>query len=243
MEPHDTNLETRLREALTTAATPVQGDGVRLDTVHQVVARRRRTRWGARFSLAAAAAAAVVGLVLLTGSDGDRVDTTGGPERTTTPADSRPSSVPDQEPAPPTPSSSTSASVPSSASASTSSTPSTSATTTAPPPLPAFPPQLTPTHGNQAWALYLAVVPPGEYEAPELRAADAAAASAGYGEAGGGELTCDQGAAEALGRDPTSLSAAVYFATEAQAAEARAAFQARGHQVVGIALVTTYCLD
>jgi hypothetical protein len=56
-------------------------------------------------------------------------------------------------------------------------------------------------------------------------------------------LACDQGAAEALRVDSPSVASSLYFATEAAANQARAAFEARGHQLVGITRVTTYCLD
>ena len=88
------------------------------------------------------------------------------------------------------------------------------------------------------------MAPAGQYDAPELQAADAARGEAGYGSGGGfGQLACDRGAPEALGRDGTSIAASVYFRTQAQAQQARAAFEARGHSVVGVVHVRTYCLD
>jgi hypothetical protein len=94
-----------------------------------------------------------------------------------------------------------------------------------------------------AWAVFLAIVDPGRYDAPELTAASAAATDAGYGGAGAHDLACDLGAPEALGRDSTSVAAAVYFGTQADATEAEAAFEARGHQVVAVVSITMGCLD
>jgi hypothetical protein len=88
------------------------------------------------------------------------------------------------------------------------------------------------------------VAPEGDSQSPALLAADAARAEVGYTSgAGFGSLSCDQGAAEALGADPASLTSSLYFETEAQANQAQAAFEARGYEVVGVVHVTTYCLD
>lgn len=251
METDDMELENQLREALTTAAEPVHGEGVQVDVVRQAVARRRRTRMGVRFSLVATAAAAMIALVLLTRPDDDRVDTAGDSDRTTTSTtDTSTPPEPDREDPPGTSSSTTTldpgatSTSSSTTSSTTPSTSSTSSTTASQPRLPEFPPEFTGlTQGGRAWALYLAVVPPGQYDAPELAAANSAAAEAGYGGAGPSDLGCDQGAPEALGRDSSSVTAPVYFETEAQANQAQAAFAARGDQVVGIVNVTTYCLD
>jgi hypothetical protein len=87
MEPHDTELEDQLREALHTAAAPVHGEGVRADVVRQAVAQRRRNRRRVRtalVTLAPAAAVAVVAILMAMPDSGERVDTTGRPDRTTT---------------------------------------------------------------------------------------------------------------------------------------------------------------
>lgn len=85
MDPSEPDLETRLREAFTEAATPIYGDGVQREAVVGAVARRRRTRRLARTAIVATTAAAAVALVLLTWPDGDRVDTSGeGGSSTTT---------------------------------------------------------------------------------------------------------------------------------------------------------------
>jgi hypothetical protein len=98
------------------------------------------------------------------------------------------------------------------------------------------------TQGGNAWAVYLAVVPSDQRGGPEYQAADAARAEAGY-EPASGELGCDQGAPEALGRDSSSAAVGVYFDSQARAEQARAAFQARDHSVVGVVQVRTYCAD
>jgi hypothetical protein len=253
MEPHETELESELRRALVAEAEPVRGDGVQQDVVVRAVARRRRTRRTVRISLAGVAAAAAVAAALLLPSAGDDDSTRTVDDRPTTTTTSTPTSVtssttPDRDQPSATASTTdrdTTSTTPTSVASTASSTTSTTSTTTEPPALPAFPPEFTGlTHGGEAWALYLAIAPPGQYDAPELLAADAAAAEAGYGSGGGfGELACDRGAPEALGRDGTSLAAAVYFETQAEAQQAQDAFQSRGQPVVGIVHVETGCLD
>jgi len=128
------------------------------------------------------------------------------------------------------------------ASSTTSTAPSTTTSTT--PPLPEFPPEFAGmAHGQPAWGLYLAIAPPDQWESPEIEAASAAAEAAGYGPAGGGDINCDNGATEALGVEQNSVASAVYFETEALANQAKAAFEARGTEVVGVVYVTTYCMD
>jgi cytoskeletal protein RodZ len=228
MDLDDAELEAQLRETLHRAAAPVHGEGVFKEAIRNEVARRQtarqRTRWTGRLALAAAVvAAAAVSLFVLIRPDQDRVDID--------------NSVVTQ----PTLPSTTAAPDPS-----TTETPSTSPSTTpsTTPALPEFPPQFTGiAHRQPAWGLYLAVVPPGQYEAPELAAASAAAENAGYGPIGGGDINCDEGAYETLGKEQNSVAAAVYFETEAQANQAKAAFEARGTQVVGVAHVLTGCMD
>lgn len=248
MQPDDIELEDQLRRALDTTAAPVQGEGVRIETVRRTVARRQRNRWRVRAALVTAAAAAVVvAIVLVVMPDsGSRVDTIGPPDRTTSTDGTVPRSG-DGERTPSGPTSSTTldgAVTPTSSSSVVSTTSTSSSTTTSTPPLPEFPPEFTGlTQGGQSWALYLAVVPYGGESSPEMTAANAAAAEAGYGGAGPSDLACDQGAAEALGRQGNWVAAAVYFETEGQAAQARSAFEARDHPVVGVVRVTNYCLD
>jgi hypothetical protein len=111
--------------------------------------------------------------------------------------------------------------------------------------LPEFPQTLTTlTHGGDAWAVYLAVADNYEFTAPELGEAQDLAEMYGI-EIGTGELACDHGGAEALGLDPDEEWAAVsaLFESEADAQQFVDAFEARGHSVVGLGLVQTFCLD
>jgi hypothetical protein len=93
-----------------------------------------------------------------------------------------------------------------------------------------------PEHGGVVWGLYLALG--DSLDDPAMDAARQRATELGY-HPGGGELACDDGAAEALGVD-ASYSVAVYFRTREDAEAAAALF---GSAPVGIARVTTYCLD
>ena len=252
MESHETEMESELRRALLAAAEPVRGDGVRQDVVARATARRRRARRAVRMSLAGvavAAAVAAVAFLLPSGGDDDSTRTVDDrPSSSTTSTPSTTSTTPDPNAPPATTSTTardTTTTTSTSVASTTPSSTATSSTIAEPPPLPAFPPEFTGlTHGGNAWALYLAIAPPGQYDAPELQAADAARAEAGYRSGGGfSSLACDQGAPEALGRDGSSVAAAVYFQTQAQAQQAQDAFQSRGHPVVGIVNVETGCLD
>jgi hypothetical protein len=92
-------------------------------------------------------------------------------------------------------------------------------------------------HGGVVWGVYLAV---GETIAdPALDAATARAETVGY-QAGVGDIACDQPAAETLGVPPESSVVAIYFDTRADAEAAGALFEP---PPVGIAKVTTFCLD
>lgn len=113
-------------------------------------------------------------------------------------------------------------------------------TTTAPR---AFPPQVTEgTQGGSIWGAYLAVAP--AFGDPALAEAAARAQAVGYTNVSerGGQLACDQGATEALGLDPEVdwYGTALYFATEADARLFEELFEP---EIVGIALVQTYCMD
>jgi hypothetical protein len=225
---HD-DIESRLRAAMEEAAQPVTGTGIDQEEVHTIVARRRRNRrlgfGGAGVALAAAALAGIV--LLPSGDDG---------AETIRPAET---SVPD----PTTPSTST-----------------TTSPTTTVAALPEFPPMdESLSTETTTWALYLAVVTGDEasfdYNAPELNEAGEAKVDAGYqghlieGEDGGPPygwgLSCDVGAAEALGvpADTYAVAVGIYFDTEALANEAKAAFEARGTTIEGIAQVETECLE
>jgi hypothetical protein len=90
--------------------------------------------------------------------------------------------------------------------------------------------------------LYLAVT--DSYDDPAILEAETAARSVGY-LATAGDLGCDVGAAEALGRDPSAFAAAVavYFDSEDNARLAADAFESRGVPVVGLAHVSLLCAD
>jgi hypothetical protein len=115
---------------------------------------------------------------------------------------------------------------------------------TTPAALPAFPPETTLTHGGTAWGVYLAVVSTDDpVNDPVLTEAGRVAGEAGYGPTRASDLGCDQGAPEALGAEPHAMAVAVYVDTQGRAEQARAAFEARGDNVRGVAHVTTYCMD
>jgi hypothetical protein len=99
------------------------------------------------------------------------------------------------------------------------------------------PDAVQPVHGGEVWGLYLAVG--DDLEAPAMQAAREQAAALGY-EAGGGELACDQPAAEELGVAPDAFAVSLYFATRADAQDAAILFDP---PPVGIVRVMTYCLD
>jgi Putative peptidoglycan binding domain len=91
--------------------------------------------------------------------------------------------------------------------------------------------------GCEIWAVILAAAP--AVDDPALLAAVDAAHAVGYAT---GQTGCDEGAAAAAGAPPGSVTVSVYFATEADARAARAAFAERGVSST-VALVRTYCLD
>ena len=120
-------------------------------------------------------------------------------------------------------------------------------TTTTPPtaPLAPLPPaQEEPVHGGSAWAVYLAAAT--DISDPKIADAIALLEDLGYVAGwGSGDLACDRGGAQAVGVDPSDNYAAVraYFDTALDAARFVVALDARGHAVLGIGLVQTYCLD
>ncbi len=228
----DSELPARLQESLSRAAAPVRGAGLQADDVFEAVARRRRTRSRIRVVLAATAAAAVATTLVLVQPERDRLSTENDPLVTSTDGPTRPETSGQS-------STSTTDSTTSTIVTTTTPTP----TTTVTPAEPEFPPERTSLeHGGPTWGLYLAVAAPGDYESPVLQAATAAATAAGY-RSGPGDLSCDQGAAEALGVEAGAVGVALYFETEAQANQARAAFEAEAQEVVGVVNVTTYCMD
>jgi hypothetical protein len=102
--------------------------------------------------------------------------------------------------------------------------------------LPGWPIESTPEHGAQLWAAYVAVGAPGD---PTLQRALEEVQQLWPG-AGLGELGCDVGAAEALGRDRAEHAVAVYFDTEQHVTEFRRRW---GGPYVGAVQVTTLCAD
>jgi hypothetical protein len=250
----DLDFESRLTEALHRSAAAVDGAGVDLAAVRASAARRRRAR---RVRVAASAgalavAASVAAVVALAVDDPDRTDTGPAATATTTTTGRRPAPTtatstppdrtagstapPDDQPAttdetpPDTPVEGTGTT------AATATTPTTAA--------PALPPEAVVSQGSRTWAVYIAVVPPGAYDDPAIAGAHAATAALGYSSGpGASNLACDQGAPEALGLPGDSLAVALYFATEADAARVRRAFEDRGDPVVGVVPVTMFCLD
>ena len=102
-----------------------------------------------------------------------------------------------------------------------------------------FPPANTNlTQGGTTWALVLAGS--ADFEDPALGHAAAVASDAGYTT---GPTDCDIGAPQALGIDSEIVyTVSVYYATEADARAAQAAFAARDLPGV-VAQVQTFCLD
>jgi hypothetical protein len=107
-----------------------------------------------------------------------------------------------------------------------------------PTPLPELPAPAQLEHGGTAWGVYLAVSE--DPNDPALDDAVARAAALGY-EAGVGEIACDQPAADLLGVQQDAYAVALYFAKEADAETVASAVDAPAP--VGIAEVTTFCLD
>ncbi|MGY1737219.1 hypothetical protein [Geodermatophilus sp. SYSU D00684] len=102
--------------------------------------------------------------------------------------------------------------------------------------LPGWPIESTPVHGGRYWAAYVAVGAPGD---PALQQVLGDVQQLWPG-AGLAELACDEGAAEALGRDGAEHAVAVYFPTEQHVTEFRRRWEA---PFVGAAQVTTRCAD
>jgi hypothetical protein len=109
-------------------------------------------------------------------------------------------------------------------------------------PLP--PTQEEPVHGGDAWVVYLAMST--DISDPEIADAIALLEDLGYVAGwGSGDLACDRGGTQAVGVDRSDDYAVVgaYFDTPLDAARFVVALDARGHSVLGIGLVQTYCLD
>ena len=108
-----------------------------------------------------------------------------------------------------------------------------------------WPAEAAPVHGASVWAVYLAVGQAGD---PELADATEFLERHGYS-AGVAELGCDQGAAEALGRDPQELAVAAYFDERTDADDFLAMLKPPGSTgetsrgFVELLRVTRGCLD
>ena len=102
-----------------------------------------------------------------------------------------------------------------------------------------FPPVNTAiSQGGTTWAVVLAGS--ADFEDPALLVAMNVASDVGYST---GPTDCDVGAAQALGIDSEIVyTVSVYYATEADARTAQAAFAVRGQAGV-VAEVETFCLD
>ncbi len=201
--------------------------------------------------------------LLLTACDGDdvpRTACTAGPPGTTSaappapatagPAEDTTAAVPDDDatvaaPAGRTPPAGTAAPVPPS-------TPSAPAPGTPDPGTPdpgtpdpeapvGHPAETVATHGASLWGVYLAAGDPVDPWADHaLGEAQSFLTWQGFTGSGIGSVACDLGAAEQLGLAPDANRLAVYFATADQARQFTDAYE---RDVLGTALVTTYCLD
>jgi hypothetical protein len=109
---------------------------------------------------------------------------------------------------------------------------------TPPPAGPASPPPVAePVHGGTAWGVYLAVMT--SPDDPAYVQSGTRLEQFGYFPSEG-DVSCDEGAAEALGLEPNVLVRSVHFDSR-EDAEAFVALY--GDDILGIAQVTTYCLD
>jgi hypothetical protein len=107
-----------------------------------------------------------------------------------------------------------------------------------PPAGPASPPSVAePVHGGTAWGVYLAVMT--SPDDPAYVQSGTRLERLGYFPSEG-DVSCDEGAAEALGLEPNVLVRSVHFGSR-EDAEAFVALY--GDDILGIAQVTTYCLD
>ena len=104
---------------------------------------------------------------------------------------------------------------------------------------PAGPKPIDPVHGGTYWAVYLWLGPAGDEEGHKVWEHWNEATA---GHVSDGDLTCDQGAAEALGSQAESRVAA-YFETEKDANAFARQAGLLDHTNPVIAHVTTYCLD
>lgn len=109
-------------------------------------------------------------------------------------------------------------------------------------PPPTLPPEVVPEHGGTFWGLYLAAAP--STDDPEIARWTERMETIGYTPSVG-DLACDDGAADALGIDPGWSRVAIYFDTreEAETAAGTIEISLELGTPIGVARVTTFCLD
>lgn len=108
-----------------------------------------------------------------------------------------------------------------------------------------FPNEAGGVHGAMQWGVYLATNDDPDYATRSTTAIERLTHDLGYSQfAFGVELSCDDDAAGALGKDPSTIAVAIYFETESDAeAFATAYYYGYGDMAVGIVEVETGCLD
>ena len=99
-------------------------------------------------------------------------------------------------------------------------------------------------HGGETWGVYTVVLEAGgSADDPRWQEGTRRLGELGY-PTGGGEIGCDVGAAEVLGVADGAMAVATYFDTQADAELFAQRYTERyGEEVVGIARVTTLCMD
>jgi hypothetical protein len=107
-----------------------------------------------------------------------------------------------------------------------------------------FPVEKEPVHGESASGVYLVTDDDPSYSTASATAIDRLTEQGYHHFAFGVELACDQGSAAALGKPDSTIAVAVYFSSEANADAFDTAYSDQyGDSVVGVANVTTFCLD
>ncbi|GMQ85141.1 MAG: hypothetical protein BMS9Abin07_0706 [Acidimicrobiia bacterium] len=107
-----------------------------------------------------------------------------------------------------------------------------------------FPEEAPGVDGGMSWGVYLATDDEPDYASESTIAIDRLTDLGYRWFLFGGELACDQGSAAALGKDPNTIAVAIYFETASDADFFATAYYYRfGDPVIGVAEVTTFCLD
>jgi hypothetical protein len=101
-----------------------------------------------------------------------------------------------------------------------------------------WPAEAPPALDEPVFAVYVAIAPEGS---PELARASQYVESLGYSTAEPRPLACDDGAAEALLRDPRERAVAVYFEWRAEAGDFTALHKDSGLGFVEMLRVTRTC--